>query len=258
MENLLTKNKIIITVAVSALLIFILAVGVFHTKKDKVIPSSTLRHEADIVYNKLNGLIHEESYLGCLYWPELSVFDDIHQTIIKSGVSIVEKNSQDIPTRLKKRVENDSSILKIKTMDRRSVPLKRAARPNAEVIQVSSVSAFKKGDIIILADCLHAEINQIISTDKKHQQITLKYPLHYSYEHYPKVGILVEHLLYVYDLHKSHKGLVFNKGKKEEGLSPAVIKMKVAPETNQQNHLDFNLTLRDKGKQTQATYHLKI
>lgn len=216
------------------------------TDKTVVRPAHlNLENEAKEASFKLHNLLHEESYLGCLYWPQLDLYDDASDSVLKTGISITDRNDKGLSSFIKRNASQDSSMFKVQTISAQRIPLTRAAEVNEVGIYVKNTNSMRRGKRVIIADCLHAEINQITMVDKKQNRLGLMYPLHYRYENYPQIGELIEHVLFVHNGKHVKKGLFYRKVHQEEPLAPSVVQMLAKSSKTKENVVDVMFVLED-------------
>lgn len=240
-----TKRVISIS-ALGLSLVLVLLVCHFFFKSKPVEPMPlNLENNAKELSFKLHNLLQEESYLGCLYWHQSELFDDETQSIVASGISVLGPKDPSLPGFIRRNASDKSSLLKVKTISKQRSVLTQAADHEAAIIHVKNPAIFRAKQPIIIADCLHAEINKVRFVDRKHRSLGLVYPLHYYYNNYPQVGQLAEHILFVHKKRHPKPGLFYAKAQKEEGIDPQVDEMTINPSKKKATDLNLMLVLKD-------------
>lgn len=192
----------------------------------------TMSEEINFVEVLLDHALQGAGYLGCSSWRYLQVYDNVHEyPVVYMDKPIIFWYAKDmhLPDSVRKKIKPDTQAIELKQMNFTLTHLAASAHPmDIEIIIENNSSLnWKNNDMIIIADCVHAELNRIVSMKKLSNQktaIQLLQPLHDSYAAEGYVGTYLDRL---YFINNTGQGLyVYNEKGSTEEISDVITDMR--------------------------------
>lgn len=139
--------------------------------------------------------IRGAGFIGCLKFSESMDLNFFPLRIYKAGSTTWYPN---LPTQLQTKVRLATDVIQIQGVGPNLASLTRAMENNYELV-VSKEQSFQVGDIVIVADCLHAYLFTIAAvTDRKDSQmLTSRSALKFRYDQFATIGKLKRDTYYI-------------------------------------------------------------
>lgn len=133
----------------------------------------------------------------------------------------------DLPQHVKRRSLPGSQILWLLSMSHDPVSLVSPILKGTSQLDYIGEGQFKKDDLVVISDCHHAEVNKIYRHLSGHRQLSVTYPLVYSYYPPIHIGYFVEKLIFIGKNTFKQPSLYISNGKRSEQVSYLIQKIKI-------------------------------
>jgi|GEM_PF-5627591 len=198
----------------------------------------TLTEESQIIHSLLETDLQGTGFSGCMQWDNHSpVYDNIQKKWLTSPLSVRNADDPDLPKNIRERVKPETQVIEIREMDFFLDTLSNTASFGSTHVMLNENenSSLKSNNFVMIADCLHAEVNRIIKITHSNNQkeIQLESPLYFSYDKGSYIGNYKNTIYFVGDTHRTFNnneilyGLYLNESEKSEEITDFISDMKI-------------------------------
>jgi hypothetical protein len=207
------------------------------------------KQEQILVASFFRTEIRKSGFSPCRNLSNIQVYDTAKNSTIDVGKLIRLSNDNDLPNIIVKYSKPNSHVLSIKAMDFKYNQV--LSNVDAYTIKVSKDYILKPSDKILIADCFHAEINQVrnIKLNSSHQLVSMYYPLIHDFNDKTYIGSFFQSYLYIRKNPNNEWALYYKTNVSEE-ISSNINMLFARQEDYEQGRL-LNIFLKNKTKKNQ-------